>query len=227
MSTRPTIPGFRLGIYVFKDAEIVDYAAPHGVFSVARRFDPELEAFLIADSARPVQTQAGFTVLPNYCFNDRPAMDAFLIPGGFGTRQEIRNERLHEFIRALPEMTLLTSVCTGSWIYGKMGLLDGLPATNRKEPDRVEASGAGMVPIDRLAKIAPACRISRARVVDAGRIITAGGIASGMEMGFHLLRRAGYAEEFISEVARVMEYHAAYAVYRDDLELAASPTIAA
>ncbi|PAW81742.1 MAG: peptidase [Pedosphaera sp. Tous-C6FEB] len=224
MPTIPTIPGFRLGIYVFKDAEIMDYAAPHGVFSVARRFDPELEAFLIADSARPVQTQAGFTVLPNYNFNDRPAMDAFLIPGGFGTRQEIHNRRLHEFIRALPETTLLTSVCTGSWIYGKMGLLDGLPATNRKEPDRLEASGAGMVPIDRLAKIAPACRISRARVVDAGRIITAGGIASGMEMGFHLLRRAGYAEEFISEVARVMEYHAAYAVYRDDLELAASPT---
>ncbi len=221
MSTNPTIPGFRLGIYVFKDAEIMDYAAPHGVFSVARRFDPELEAFLIADSARPVQTQAGFTVLPNYCFNDHPAMDAFLIPGGFGTRQELRNGRLHQFIRALPETTLITSVCTGSWIYGKMGLLDGLPATNRKEPDRVEASGAGMAPLDRLAKIAPACRISRARVVDAGRIITAGGIASGMELGFHLLRRAGYAEEFISEVARVMEYHAAYAVYRDDLELVA------
>lgn len=220
MSTGPTIPGFRLGIYVFKDAEIVDYAAPHGVFSVARRFDPELEAFLIADSARPVQTQAGFTVLPNYSFHGRPAMDAFLIPGGFGTRQEIHNRRLHEFIRALPETTLLTSVCTGSWIYGKMGLLDGLPATNRKEPDRLEASGAGMVPIDRLAKIAPACRISRARVVDAGRIITAGGIASGMELGFHLLRRAGYTEEFITEVARVMEYHAAYAVYRDDREVA-------
>ena len=223
MPTGPTIPGFRLGIYVFKDAEIMDYAAPHGVFSVARRFDPELEAFLIADSARPVQTQAGFTVLPNYCFNDRPAMDAFLIPGGFGTRQELHNRRLHEFIRALPETTLLTSVCTGSWIYGHMGLLDGLPATNRKEPDRLEASGAGMVPIDRLAKIAPACRISRARVVDAGRIITAGGIASGMEMGFHLLRRAGYAEEFISEVARVMEYHAAYALYRDEREVAAPP----
>jgi transcriptional regulator GlxA family with amidase domain len=60
-----------------------------------------------------------------------------------------------------------------------------------------------MVPIDRLAQIAPACRISRARVVDAGRIITAGGIASGMEMGFHLLRRAGYDEPFIAEVARV------------------------
>jgi hypothetical protein len=101
-----------------------------------------------------------------------------------------------------------------------MGLLDGKSATNRKEPDRVEASGAGKVPIDRLAEIAPACRISRARVVDTGRIVTAGGIASGMEMGSHLLRRAGYDETFIAEVARVMEYAEAYAVYRDDIEYA-------
>ena len=220
MPEAPTTPGFRLGIYVFKDAEIVDFAAPHGVFSVARRFDPELEAFLVADAMRPVQTQAGFTVMPNYCFADAPAMDAFLIPGGFGTRQELHNRRLHDYIRSLPQSTLLTSVCTGSWIYGKMGLLDGLPATNRKEPDRVESSGAGIVPIDRLAKIAPRARISRVRVVDSGRIITAGGITSGMEMGFHLLRRAGYSEEFIAEVARVMEYSKAYELYRGDVEVA-------
>jgi transcriptional regulator GlxA family with amidase domain len=217
--------GFRLGIYVCKDAEIVDFAAPHGVFAVARRFDPELDAFLIADALRPVQAQAGFTVLPNYSFADRPAMDAFLIPGGLGLRQEIHNIRLHEFIRSLPEHTLLTSVCTGSWIYGQMGLLDGLPATSRKEPDRVEAKAPGKVPIDRLADIAPACRISRARVVDAGRVITAGGITSGMEMGFHLLRRAGYSEDFIEEVARVMEYTQAYRAYRDDVEVL-EPTLA-
>ncbi|MDP9072720.1 MAG: DJ-1/PfpI family protein [Actinomycetota bacterium] len=212
------INGFRLGIYVFTDVEILDFAAPHGVFSVARRFDPELEAFLVADALRPVQAQAGFTVLPNYSFADRPSMDAFLIPGGFGTRQEIRNGRLHEFIQSLPAETLLTSVCTGSWVYGKMGLLDGISATSRKEPDRVEANPPGMVPIDRLAAIAPACRISYARVVDAGRVITAGGIASGMELGFHLLRRAGYSEEMIGDVARVMEYQDAYQLYRDDVE---------
>jgi transcriptional regulator GlxA family with amidase domain len=212
----PTHPGFRLGIYVFKDAEIVDFAAPHGVFSVARRWDPELEAFLVADALRPVQAQAGFTVLPNYSFAERPAMDAFLIPGGFGTRQELHNRRLHEFIRSLPQETLLTSVCTGSWVYGAMGLLDGLPATNRKEPDKAEATPPGMTPLDRLAKIAPGAKPSRARVVDAGRIVTAGGITSGMEMGFHLLRRAGYPESFIAEVARVMEYSAAYELYRDD-----------
>ena len=220
MAESPKIPGFRLGIYIFKDAEIVDFAAPYGVFSVARRFDPELEAFFVADAMRPVQAQAGFTVLPNYSFADAPAMDAFLIPGGFGTRQEMHNRRLHDYVRSLPASTLLTSVCTGSWIFAKMSLLDGLPATNRKEPDRVEASAAGMVPIDRLAKLAPACRVSRARVVDAGRIITAGGIASGMEMGFHLLRRAGYSEELLSEVARVMEYQKAYELYRGDREIA-------
>ena len=187
------------------------------MFSVARRLDPELDAFFIAEAMRPVQAQAGFTVLPNYSFADNPDMDAFLIPGGFGTRQEINNARLHAFIRALPEKTLLVSVCTGSWIYGRMGLLDGRMATNRKEPDRLEKSNMGKVPIARLAEIAPSCRISRARVVDSGRIISGGGIASGMEVGFHLLRRAGYDETFIGEVARIMEYAAAYDAYDADI----------
>jgi transcriptional regulator GlxA family with amidase domain len=75
-----------------------------------------------------------------------------------------------------------------------------------------------MVPIDRLAHLAPACHVSRARVVDAGRVITAGGIPAGMEMGFHLLRRAGYDEALIDDVARVMEYTKAYEAYRDDRE---------
>ncbi|HQS99696.1 MAG: peptidase [Hydrogenophilales bacterium 16-64-46] len=213
--------GFRLGIYVFKDAEVIDYAAPYGVFSVARRLDPELDVFLIAESQRPVQTQAGLTVLPNYSFADTPALDAFLIPGGFGTRQEMHNRNLHRYIHALPDACLLTSVCTGSWIYARMGLLDGLAATNRKEPDRVEASHLGKTPIDRLAEIAPACRVSRARVVDAGRIVTGGGITSGMEVGFHLLRRAGYDETFVEDVARIMEYRRAWDLYRHDIEFAA------
>jgi transcriptional regulator GlxA family with amidase domain len=220
-----TTAGFRLGIYAFKDAEIIDFAAPYGVFSVARRYDPELEVFFVSESMRPVQAQAGFTVLPNYSFQDTPAMNAFLIPGGFGTRQEMHNRNLFDYVTRLPEDCLLASVCTGSWIYARMGLLDGLPATNRKEPDRLEASNHGMVPIERLAKLAPACRVSRARVVDAGRIVTAGGIAAGMEMGFHLLRRAGYAEDWIADIARTMEYSAAYQAYRKDIEYA-SPTMA-
>ena len=59
----PSKPGFRLGIYMCKDLEIVDFAAPYGVFSVARRLDPELDAFFVAEALRPVQAQAGFTIM--------------------------------------------------------------------------------------------------------------------------------------------------------------------
>ena len=104
------IDGFRLGSYVFEAAEVVDFAAPFGVFSVARRYDPALDVFLVAETLRPVQAQAGFTVLPNYDFASRPAMNAFLIPGGAGTRPETYNARLHEYIRAKPAGTQLTSV---------------------------------------------------------------------------------------------------------------------
>src|SRR5699024_8039363 len=116
------------------------------------------------------------------------------------------------------ESTILSSVCTGSWIYAHMGLLDGISATSRKESDRTENSELGIVPIDRLAKIAPSCKVSRARVVDAGHIVTGGGIAAGMEVGFHLLRKAGYDEDFLSEVARIMEYKEAYELYKEDIE---------
>jgi hypothetical protein len=152
-------PGFRLGIYGFKDAEIVDFAAPYGVFC----------------------------------------------------------PRTHSWAAPIHPLNPTT----------QLGLLDGLPATTRKEPDRHESSPGGKVPIDRLAEIAPAARISRARVVDAGRMITAGGIASGMELGFHLLRRAGYDDDFVADIARIMEYSAAYELYRDDrvtaTDLVASP----
>lgn len=218
--TDQKIDGFRLGIYIFTGAEIVDFSAPYGVFSVARRWDPALDVCFIAESLRPVEAQAGFTVLPKYGFADQPTLDAFLIPGGAGTRPETYNRHLHAYIRALPASTLLTALCTGPWIYARMGLLDGLPATSRKEADPQEASAAGLVPIDRLAQLAPRARISRARIVDTGRIITAAGISSGMELGFHLLRRAGYDEEFIHEVARVMEYTDAYEVRKNDIELA-------
>jgi transcriptional regulator GlxA family with amidase domain len=216
--TSKKIDGFRLGIYLFKDAEIVDFASPYGVFSVARRFDPALDVFFVAESMRPIQAQAGFTVLPNYEFSGEPALDAFLIPGGAGTRQETYNGRLHDYVRSLDPSTILASVCTGSWIYARMGLLDGIAATSRKEPDGQEASASGMVPVERLAVLAPACKVSRARVVDSGRIVTGAGISAGMEVGFHLLKRAGYDDAFVAEVARVMEYSAAYDLYRGDFE---------
>jgi hypothetical protein len=151
--------GFRLGVYVFKDAEIVDFTAPYGVFSVARRFDPDLD----------VQ---------------------------------------------------LTSVCTGSSVYGRMGLLDGLAATNRKEPDGWRRPGGGRPrSIAWQRVLPPAGSAARASSIADGSI-TAGGIGSDMEIGFHLLRRAGYGEHLLAGIAPVMEYRGAYEVYREHVEMA-------
>ena len=202
----------RLGIYVFDGVEVVDFTAPLGVFAVAQRMDPELDAFAVGDTAVPVQSTAGLTVTPRYALNDAPDMDAFLIPGGIGTRREMHNERLLNFVRMLPAKTLRVSVCTGAWILGAAGILDGLQATSRKNGDPSEK----LLPIDRLAQIAPQCKIDRHRVVDTGSIITAGGISSGLETGLHLLLRFGHDEAFVDEVAHIMEYEKQWALMKDD-----------
>lgn len=202
----------RLGIYVFDGVEVVDFTAPLGVFAVAQRMDPELDAFLVGDTRTPIESTAGMSVVPRYGLDDHPDMDAFLIPGGIGTRREMHNGRLLEFVRKLPEKTLRVSVCTGSWIYGAAGILDGLQATSRKNGDPSEK----LVPIDRLAQIAPKCKIDRHRVVDQGKVITAGGISSGLETGFYLLERFGHDEAFVDSVAHIMEYEKQWALMKSD-----------
>ncbi|HCA27385.1 MAG TPA: DJ-1/PfpI family protein [Betaproteobacteria bacterium] len=202
----------RLGIYIFDDAEVIDWSAPLGVFAVARRMDPELDAFLIGDTLRTVQATANLSVTPRYALDHKPSMDAFLIPGGIGSRAEMHNDRLLAFVQSQPRETLLVSVCTGSWIYGKAGLLDGVKATSRKNGDPSET----IVPLERLAHIAPHCQIDRHRIVDNGRIITGGGITSGIEMGLHLLKRFGQDDAFIDNVAHVMEYEKQWALTKPD-----------
>ena len=205
----------RIGIYVFHGAEVIDWAAPFGVMAVARRLDPEIDAFLVSDSGGPVTATGSLVVVPRYGIDQRPPMTALVIPGGVGTRAEIHNGRLLEFVRTQPEPTLLCSVCTGSWVYGVAGLLDDLPATSRKEADPSEP----MTPLERLGRYAPTVRLSRARIVDAGRVVTAGGISSGMELGLYLLERHGYDAAFVSEVARIMEYGRQWELLRPDREV--------
>ena len=202
----------RLGIYIYNGAEVIDWAGPVGVFAVARRLDPELDVFLIGDSLTSVMATGNLTVQPRYSLDQGPDMDAFLIPGGIGSRAEMHNGRLIAFVKNLPQKTLLVSVCTGSWVYAMAGLLDGLKATNRKNGDPSEV----IIPIDRLAQIAPKCQIDRHRIVDSGRIITAGGITSGLEMGFYLLERFGYDEAFVDKVAHIMEYQEQWQLMKGD-----------
>lgn len=146
-------------------------------------------------------------------------MDAFLIPGGFGTRQELHNGRLHDFIRSLPEKTLLTSVCTGSWIYGSMGLLDGKPPTARSPTGSKRPISARCRSIDwpklrrRRASRAPAW------LMPAGSSPPAASPPAWKSDS--ICFAAGFDEALIGDVARVMEYKAAYHLYKDDVEYAA------
>lgn len=212
-------PRFRLGVYVFDQAGVLDFAAPYGVFSVARQLDPGLEVVVLGQSRDAVTAASGLTVLPAAGLQDARALDALLLPGGPGSRREMLNSRLHQFISRLPARTLLASVCSGALILGRMGLLDGLRATSSKEPGPEGFSFSRTSLSDLLSEVAPRARLSRARLVDCGRVITAGGAAAGLDLGFHLLRRAGHDDSFVSEVARLMDYTLGYEIYLEDVEL--------
>jgi transcriptional regulator GlxA family with amidase domain len=209
-------PRFRLGVYVFEQAEILDFAGPCGVFSIAAHLNPQLEVALVGESLSPVETGPGFTVVPTLSLEDAGRLDALLLPGGPGSRREMHNERLHRFISRLPSQTLLASVCSGALILGQMGLLDGLIATSRKEPDPGAFSFSRTSLLDELSEVAPRATVRSARLVDTGRVITSGGSAAGLDLGFHLLRRAGHGEAFVSEVARMMDYTLCYETYLTD-----------
>ena len=219
MSDR-SMSGFRVGIFVGDLVEVIDFAAPFGVMAVARRYDPSIDVFLIGDTRGPIHTQGGMEVHPRYSLDDAPDMDVFVVPGGPVTRTEAFNGRLLGFLRDLPDGTLPASVCTGSWVLAAAGLLEGGPATSRKTRGPGEAGG--VAPIDLLPEFGPSGSVERARIVDSGRVVTAGGIASGMELGFYLLERHGFSEEFVRGVAEVMEYERAYDVYREDRLVAAA-----
>jgi transcriptional regulator GlxA family with amidase domain len=211
-------PRFRLGVYVFESAEILDFAAPYSVFSVAGNLNPGLEVVVLGESGDPVAARSGFTVVPARSLENAGALDALLLPGGPGSRIEMHNDRLRRFISGLPSRTLLASVCSGSLILGRMGFLDGLTATSRKEPDPGSFSFSRTSLVDLLLEVAPRVRVSHARLVDCGRVITSGGAAAGLDIGLHLLRRAGHGDSFVSEVARVMDYTLGYEIYLGDVE---------
>jgi transcriptional regulator GlxA family with amidase domain len=123
----------RIGILIFHDVEVLDFCGPFEVFSVTRlnesrrRVEPSpFEVLLIAESIEPIITAGGMSVTPHRSLRNCPPLDVLLIPGGWGTRREMSNSRLLDWIkRRARQVELLTSVCTGSLVLGAAGLLDG------------------------------------------------------------------------------------------------------
>jgi transcriptional regulator GlxA family with amidase domain len=170
-----------LAILIFDDVEVLDFCGPFEVFSVANRFaDPALfHIFTVAEKSEPIRTRGGLSVIPHCRLDDCPPPELLLVPGGQGTRREMGNQPLLDWIReASARAEFVLSVCTGALLLGKAGLLDGLEATTHH--------GA----MDLLRQVAPRTTVHAIRrVVDNGRVICSAGIAAGIDMSLHVVAR--------------------------------------
>ena len=123
------MPTRTLAILIFDDVEVLDFCGPFEVFSVASRFTdpPAFNVLTVAEKAGPVMTRGGLSVNPHHRLADCPQADLLLVPGGQGTRKEMHNSALIDWIRqASGQAELVMSVCTGALLLAKAGLLDGL-----------------------------------------------------------------------------------------------------
>ena len=186
-----------LAILIFDDVEVLDFCGPFEVFSVASRFTdpPALRVVTVAEQVRPVEARGGLSVNPHCSLADCPRPDILLVPGGQGTRREMNNPRLIEWIREKAAgAELVLSVCTGALLLAKAGLLDDLETTTHH--------GA----IELLRDVAPRATVHpERRFVDNGRVICSAGIAAGIDMSLHVVSRLLGADVAL-KTARQMEY---------------------
>jgi transcriptional regulator GlxA family with amidase domain len=187
----------RIAIVLFENAEELDWAGPWEVLAAWASMWPDdgVEVYTVADTTEPIRCAKGLRVLADHAWDDAPAPDVVLWPGGLGAREQLGDERVRERVRVLAASgALMTSVCTGSLVYADAGLLQGRPATTY--------FGA----LDRLAEIDSTIRVDReARFVDDGDVITAAGVSAGIDMALHLVRRL-HSEERARDVRRYIQY---------------------
>lgn len=184
-----------LALLIFDDVEVLDFCGPFEVFSVANRFaERAFNVFTVAERS-PVIARNGLSVNSHYALADCPRPDILLMPGGQGTRAEMHNAPLVEWIKKTAgNAELVLSVCTGALLLAKAGLLEGLEATTHH--------GA----IELLRQVAPNTTVhSDRRFVDNGRVICSAGIAAGIDMSLHVVGKI-LGEEVAMKTSRQMEY---------------------
>ncbi len=165
-----------IGILLFPEAEELDFVGPYEVLGMfAKHIDKEWQVITVAQTAAPVLCAKGLRVIPDHTFDTCPPLDIILIPGGFGTRQEEKNEALLGFVRrAAARCRWVTSVCTGAFILRKAGLLAGRRATTHwASMDRLRGD--------------PQIEAVEERFVQDGNVITAAGVSAGIDMALYLV----------------------------------------
>jgi len=192
----------RVGILVFDGVEVLDFCGPFEVFSVVRlveerrREDPSpFEVILVAERQDVVTATGGLKVTPDVTLTSCPSLDVLVVPGGWGTRREIGNPVLREWIAERGrQVETLTSVCTGAMLLGHTGLLDGRHATTHWRS------------LDWMSESFPRVTVERdLHVVEDGNVLTSAGISAGIDMALRVVARY-HGEAIARATARHMEY---------------------
>ncbi len=193
-----------VGILLFDDVEVLDFAGPYEVFSRARtvpgadsrRTDDSAPfvVFTVARSRETVRAIGGLQVAPDYAWSDAPPIDILVVPGGFGTRRLLADEPTLDWIAgAAARASVVTSVCTGALLLAKTGLL-----RNRRAATHWAAH-------DLLASVDPSITVDRTNRVVTDTVVTSAGVASGIDMAFSIVERLCGAD-VANETAHYIEY---------------------
>ncbi len=190
------------GILIFPDVEVLDFCGPFEVLSAVRldeakrREEPSpFDVFLVAETDAVVTTTGGMRVLPQHTFATCPPLDLLVAPGGWGTRREVDNPRAIEWIAEQAKgAKLVTSVCTGSFLLARAGLLAGKHATTHwASLDRMRTAFPDVIVEDAL------------HWVEDGNVLTSAGIAAGIDLALAVVARL-FGEPVARATARHMEY---------------------
>jgi len=181
-----------LGVLLFPEFELLDVFGPLEAFGHAKEW---FRIVTVAERAGAVPSAQGPRAMADHSLADCPALDILLVPGGMGTRREVSNPALVEWIaRQARGAETTTSVCTGAALLAKAGVLDGRRATSNKRAFGWVAEQGPKVDW-----------VRQARWVDDGTVVTSSGVSAGIDMALHLIGRiAGSAVR--DEIATRMEY---------------------
>ncbi|MGE5370449.1 MAG: DJ-1/PfpI family protein [Solirubrobacterales bacterium] len=188
-----------VGILLFENVEVLDFAGPFEVFSISEYENGEGNPFVvrtISETGRLVTARNGLKVQPDNGLSDSPKLDILIIPGGPGTYEiETKNRAVIEWIdQQAREVEVLASVCTGAFLLAKAGLLDGRRATTHWRS------------LDRLENEYPKIMVQRGiKYVDEGSIITSAGISAGIDMSLYLVGKL-IGKQAALNTAKRMEY---------------------
>lgn len=185
---------FQIGIVIFERVEELDFVGPWEVLNLAVRLGAEASVCLVSERGGAVRCNDGLSVNVNYDFANCPPLDLILIPGGMGTRAEVDNPVLIDFVRQqAARSSWVTSVCTGAFILERAGLLGGRRVTTHwASLDRLRALGTADVTEERF-------------VVD-GNLVTSAGISAGIDMALWLVGQL-WGKPLALQTQKQMEYY--------------------